>query len=204
MEHRVAGRRAWPSELRRKKFFWAATRAPYRTWVVFGPCSACGPLTGCCHFLWWPPPARVFDLRRMRVRHTVPNAHRKPVKALAIDVGRRAVASGSNDGAVKVRDAEHPRHTETEACGLGNRTIPAPRLQVWSLDGSSTTGDVEQGTDMALVSHLPDVHPEKSFINHRLAGSMVRCAGNPGAAVVHSRVLVSHRVCAVGVLDCRR
>ena len=50
----------------------------------------------------------MFDLRRMRVRATIPHAHRKAVKCLSIDVGRRVVASGSNDGSVKVHPAHRP------------------------------------------------------------------------------------------------
>ena len=57
-----------------------------------------------------PPHGRVFDLRRMRVRATIPHVHRKAVKCL--DVGRRVVPSGSNDGSVKV----HPTPPTAQLC----------------------------------------------------------------------------------------
>ena len=103
-------------------------------------------------------------MRRMRVRQEVSGAHRKAVKALAIDVARRAVASGGNDGAVKVC----PDWLFVVVVVCSAHLMARCCAQVWALDSSDG--------GLACVSHLPNLHPEKLFVNNNLAGSMVRVA----------------------------
>lgn len=93
----------------------------------------------------------VFDLRKMRVRGTVTNAHTRSIRCAALDPVGLSMATGSRDGNVKV-------------CRVGvcvclvDILLTVLRQQIWSLRaGDATTGGLLE------TQLLPGLHADKTF-----------------------------------------